>query len=885
MSLDTALAATMAQSQQHGQDGKRSRLQLLRSSFHTSLTSRRSQQGRRSSRAGAAPVFPATPPDAAFATPAGIHSWQELQEPNTATLPASGRAAQLRPLPLPERVAARLAAAPAADPTVSADVTSSALRAMQGLQSDPLPAIRNSPSPRPRYLLTPDDEQQPAAHAGGFIGPPAASRRPISNTEARSAYGGQSPGEIPSPSSSEARPRSGRGGIFAQASLADWGRAVKTPRGTGAIADTRSGPAASPGPAMVVHSPVWSFIGAALPTDRSMPVDDNCTATPKVIRGRYADLERQGGEGEGVATDAQLPKEAGGLDRSISMICREITSSLPDSGLMATVQAEAQDTVPSQASASNGSGKIQADSKAAKEGQPFAALAALPESQQQAKGSAWQGMRARPLGHDTKTTAAAANSNNASVQPATTDSAADGKAKLAPSQVIDIRASAVSILSASVQPTDACPPMSKPELKADEAGSGKAQVAAQAWDAKGKQKLAAAPCEKHLPAGVSSAETLQSKADRPEVKQAASNELVEGTAGQVSEDAPTQSVQEHKKAPPDMWRESVLAAARQGQASNSRSGAFGHSAAGAPNQDAAIDWKPKPATKTSIPSEASAVAEPTSAGTGTVAATAASSVSANKDCSQQGKLADKDAQQGIACKNSHEKAAALEAAEIAGRSSLPQKCAAAVKHMQTTCEALGCMTPGAVSMNGEADDDGSDPSRGSSDDEHAAAAEDSDWVSGTASESDEEVVEEPNQAVPGQQGSGQSMPNPAAAVKASPGRAASAPVCGTAAVNAESPVGGVEDSCGSDSEEDGEEGGLGVENEDADVSKGLLRTVSLELDVEDILSMTAAELDTRKLDGVEDDGGAARHTAIVQEKLTVKVEVSVSILRRMRRHV
>ena len=35
------------------------------------------------------------------------------------------------------------------------------------------------------------------------------------------------------------------------------------------------------------------------------------------------------------------------------MMCREIPSSLPDLGLMATVQAEAQDTVPSQASASN----------------------------------------------------------------------------------------------------------------------------------------------------------------------------------------------------------------------------------------------------------------------------------------------------------------------------------------------------------------------------------------------------------------------------------------------------------------------------------------------------------------------------------------------------
>ena len=137
--------------------------------------------------------------------------------------------------------------------------------------------------------------------------------------------------------------RPGSGG-FARASLADWGRVrgAAAPRGGPPPGEVpRSSPGVSPrsvgGPALVVHSPVWSFDAAGLPTDRSMRPDAPLPDTPQVRFAQHREpvnttplgKGKQGNAASSTLVDA-APDEGPALARSISFVCRQVTSSLPD---------------------------------------------------------------------------------------------------------------------------------------------------------------------------------------------------------------------------------------------------------------------------------------------------------------------------------------------------------------------------------------------------------------------------------------------------------------------------------------------------------------------------------------------------------------------------
>ena len=690
---------------------------------------------------------------------------------------------------------------------------------------------------------------------------------------------------------SPGRPRSSRG--FARASMADWGRAPGSAAKGGPSPGIlpRSSPGVSPGSvggsALVVHSPVWSFDAAGMPTDRSTrpaTARDAAIQSPPRLQpalqqkpaAGVASVQRRdkgkqaiGQREEGRATLADAVRVQGGaLDRSISFVCREVTSSLPD---LCFAAADA----PAQAAAAP------ADAQAAisvpiEAGRQHAAAGAKA-----GKAVTWRSLNA---------IAAAASQQ---LPPAPIDKAQGASA---PSEQLSLSAerrgtdskapavqplkAAAAVAVAAAQPavTAAANAIS---LAATQAAQASALATADATSAKASIQLEAAAvpalsstagaflCTASASsAAVSTREDTGKTADVawPPTEKDAAGAAVAVEGGGRSEAATEQAIA------------AASAAAKPSKPAEAQT-PFLSAAFSAPlPSDLAIHWKPAAA------SGATAFSNPWSAGLGTAAAgwgsqgtpftpapskasidaetfhTAGDEVSDAGETPQSSFAhaagADPEQKEDADKEAGEEEEAESSPADIAGEeeeglegegleggkgASLPEKCKSAMQCIKSTCEAVGSMAAvnaSAPSSSGSAesaddvgddlpDDAGNDSSDGgdSSEDEACAAInEDSQWESGT-SESALESADE-------------------------------------ADVESEAASGSDED----DGESDGES--TSAEYPAGDMSAGLLRTVSTELDVDDIMSMTAADLDTRKIKGLAEGSSCS-----VQATKVVSLEV------------
>ncbi len=696
---------------------------------------------------------------------------------------------------------------------------------------------------------------------------------------------------------SPGRPRSSHG--FARASMADWGRAPGSAAkgGPSPGIHPRSSPGVSPGSvggsALVVHSPVWSFDAAGMPTDRSTrpaTARDAAIQSPPRLQtalqqkpaAGVASVQRPdkgkqavGQREEGRATLADAVRVQGGaLDRSISFVCREVTSSLPD-----LCFAAADAPAPAAAAPADAQAAIAVPIEAGRQDAAAGAKAG--------KAVTWRSLNA---------TAAAASQQ---LPPAPTDKAQGASAALfeqlspgaerrgtdstAPAVQPLKAAAAVAVAAAQPAVTAAA---SAGSLAATQAAQPKALATAEVTSAKASIQLEAAAvpalsstagaflCTASASsAAVNTREVAGKPADvawPPTEKDAgsAAGAAVAVEGGGRSEAAAEQAI-----------AVAASAAAKPSKPAEAQtpflSAAF---SAPLPQSDLAIHWKP------AATSGATAFSNPWSAGLSTAAAgwgsqgtpftpapskasidaetfhTAGDEVSDAGETPQsslahaagadpeQKAVADEEAGEEEEAESSPADIAGEEEEESEGEgleggkgASLPEKCKSAMQCIKSTCEAVGSMAAvnaSAPSSSGSAesaddvgddspDDAGNDSSDdGDSSDNEAcpASGEDSQWESGT-SESALESADE-------------------------------------ADVDSEAVSGSDEDN----GESDGES--TSAENPAGDMSAGLLRTVSTELDVDDIMSMTVADLDTRKIKGLAEGSSCS-----VQATQVVSLEV------------
>lgn len=910
----------------------------------------------------------------------------------------------------PEQVALALAAEPAARPTVSSEILAAATHRYATSTTAETPVLFAHRAGRHRHNL-----QALAAETGlsdvaepekvpsppftrdlrqsrhSFAAPTERERVPSTPfahaaQEPRLVLASptehtQSTGSANAQMKVQAQPGSSGGGSFARASLADWGRvrgAERSRRGASPSEVPRSSPGISPGsvggPALVVHSPVWSFVAAGLPTDRSMRPDAPPPDTPHVRFAQHREPvdttplgEGNPGEKEGNAASAK-PADAAhdqgpALDRSISFVCRQVTSSLPDLCFAAAAPPEpshaaAAATAPSTTEAlpavaasppqfkeDKRSGTAIAQSGEAVNGQASKAVnlleAAASLQPAPAEDSSAQGFSSKLISRAAQ--ARAAKGKAAVAAPMEAATASVGQAASAPAvrpavalarsmaEVGDAAAQAM-VTASPAGPSDIMAACSSAEAKASTAS---AIPTAEAEMGTGRRAEVQLRAEAQI-----STECTAASASAGAVIDEGSRNLPAKQAVAVATAQPAMSPSEAKhecKAKPAKQVVSVAAAAAETSVKLPKAEAGSLSVAFSaplPQTDLAVDWRP--AAKRA----AHAISNPWAVG---IAAAAGCSTGAVSGCGSQGLFStpttmkapgEADAEtfhtagdevleeagdtaespaehltsridkpaipEGCGESTSAHDAAGCDATQGAdeggpkGKSiraillsalwarmhlqsqrsvyvialgvskcdckcagkgkgaSVPEKCRRAMQSIKSTCEAVGSMAAAKVpalcsSGGGVTDDESSDDTGGdSSDDEDTHAAEggeDSQWESGT-SESE-------------------SAADGASQADSSDHTAESADESEKAAGSAT----GAEASSETDDEQSCAESKQHKDNA-GDISAGLLRTISTELDVDDIMSMPVAELDSCKIRGVSEAGGCS-----VESKKVVSLEV------------
>ncbi|CAL8462860.1 g2394 [Coccomyxa elongata] len=742
-----------------------------------------------------------------------------------------------------------------------------------------------------------------------------------------------------------ARPGSSGGGGFARASLADWGRVRGAERSRGGASPgevPRSSPGISPGsvggPALVVHSPVWSFDAAGLPTDRSTRPDAPTPDTPHVRFAQHrepVDTTPLGGgkpgEKEGNAASASLVDAAHDqgptLDRSISFVCRQVTSSLPDLCFAAAAPPE-----PSPAAAA-------ATAPSATEALPVAAASPPQLKEDERSGTAIAQSGEAVSGQASKAVSVLEAAASLQPAPAESSSAQGFSSKLISRAAQAHAAKGKAAMAAPVEAATAsvCQAASAPAVRpaVTEVGDAAAQTTVTASPA-GPSDMEAACSSAEANActagAISTAEAVMGAGSRAEAQLPAEAQIstkcnaASASAGAVinmgshnlpakqavavavaTQPAMSPSEAKHEcSAKPAKQVAPVAAAVAQTSVSFAKAEAGSLSVAFSaplPQTDLAVDWKP--AAKSAAPT----ISNPWAVG---IAAAASFSTGAVSGCGSQGLFStpapmmapgevdaetfhtagdevleeagdtaespaeqlhsrsDKPAtQEGCGESTAAPQAAGSDATQGVDEggpqgkgkgASMPEKCRRAMQSIKSTCEAVGsmaaakvpalCSSGGGVSDDESSDDAGShstaDTGSDSSDDEDTHAAEgdeDSQWESGTSeSESAADGASEAD-----------SLDHTAESADESDNAAGSAT--------------GAEASSETDNEESGAESKQQNDNA-GDMSAGLLRTISTELDVDDIMSMTVAELDTCKIRGVSEAGGCS-----VESKKVVSLEV------------
>jgi hypothetical protein len=709
------------------------------------------------------------------------------------------------------------------------------------------------------------------------------------------------------------RPRSSGG--FARASMADWGRAPGTAVKGGASPGKipRSSPNVSPGsvggPALVVHSPVWSFDAAGMPSDRSTrPAtarDAPTQSPPRMQPARQSECadtsaparqSKKGKQAIGVAAEERptlaeaLHEQGAALDRSISFVCREVTSSLPD--LSFAVAAAPAKPAPAAAMDALPAAAVQL----AADAQPAPALSA-PGAVEAGRNGAAGAKSGKAVTWQTSAAAAefgfaathqppiaatdVAESSAAAVSSKQGTSAADNadvKGKAAAVQTVKTAASEAAPASAATMAVSTVSPLLK------EAAQASAQATTEGKAAGACVPLKAAPAQRaessSSPAGAqtstatASAAAAKMKIDgsaadeaRPAGKDA-SAEAIGAVGGTVASKAEIPG----QPAAQEAVAVAAFAAPSVGNSAEAKAGFLSAAfSAPLPQSEVTIDWKPAAkstasaannpwSTPWSMGSDTAKFGSGAASGWGSRGVPSTPSPSkmsidaetfhtAGDEVSDAGDTAESslvqpagttDAPAGkedptdepaegngqtegegeVKGRDSATVAADEKVAEGGGASeggkgaSLPQKCKSAIQSIKSTCEAVGSMAadisrvPSSCSGGEEIDDESAGDS--SDDEAQAAGNDDSQWESGT-SESAEESADE-----------------------------------STAEADSAS-----EAASGSDEDHEGSDGeSTSAENPGGNLSAGLLRTLSTELDVDDIMSMTAADLDTRKIKGL-----------------------------------
>lgn len=703
------------------------------------------------------------------------------------------------------------------------------------------------------------------------------------------------------------RPRSSGG--FARASMADWGRAPGSAAKGGASPGRipRSSPNVSPGsvrgPALVVHSPVWSFDAAGMPSDRSTrPAtarDAPTQSPPRMQPARQSERAdtsapaRQSEKGKqaiGVAAEERptlaeaLHEQGAALDRSISFVCREVTSSLPD--LSFAVAAAPAKPAPAAAMDALPAAAVQL----AADAQPAPALSAPGAVEAGRKGAA--GAKSGKAVTWQTSVAAADFGFAATHQPpiAATDVAESSAAAVSSKQSTSVaanadvkgKAAAVQTAASEAAPSSAATmAVSTVSPLLNQAAQASAQATTEGKAAGACVRLKAAPAQRaessSSPVGAqTSTATTRAAAAKMKINGSAADEArpagKEASAEAVAAVVGTVASKAEIPGQPAAQEAVAMAAFAAPSVGNSKAGFLSAAfSAPLPQSDLTIDRKPAAkssasatnnpwSTPWSMGSDTAEFGSTAAAGWGSRGVPSTPSPSkmsidaetfhtAGDEVSDAGDTAESslvqpagttDAPAGkedptdepaegngqtegegeVKGRDSATVAADEKVAEGGGASeggkgaSLPQKCKSAIQSIKSTCEAVGSMAadisraPSSCSGGEEIDDE----SAGDSSDDVAQAAgnDDSQWESGT-SESAEESADE-----------------------------------STAEADSDS-----EAASGSDEDHEGSDGeSTSAENPGGNLSAGLLRTLSTELDVDDIMSMTAADLETRKIKGL-----------------------------------
>ncbi|BDA48146.1 hypothetical protein COCOBI_11-4050 [Coccomyxa sp. Obi] len=739
----------------------------------------------------------------------------------------------------------------------------------------------------------------------------------------------QSPGTADAPMKVHARPGSSGSGGFARASLADWGRmrggATRGVPSPGEVPLGSPGVSPSPGsvggPALVVHSPVWTFDAAGLPTDRSMRPDAPPPPdTPQVRFAQHREPvdstplgEGTQAEKEGDAASASLvdaaPDQGPALARSISFVCRQVTSSLPDLCFTAAAppdpsSADTAATVPPATEAlpaaeapapqlkeDNRNGTAIAQSGEAASRQPSKAelLSEATASLQPASAqgsSSMQGFTSKLISRAAQVRAAKGKAAAVAPADAAKASAVQGASAPAVGAAVTTTSSSLTELgqAAATQATVLASPAGSSAAAHMEAACSIAEATAGTASANATakvEKVDGSTAEAQQPAGTqtgaacnaasaSTGAVTNGASDSSAAKEAVAVAVATARAAL----SPSEAKDDCSAKPVAKQVVPVAAAVPQTFESSAKDEAGSLSVAFSaplPQTDLAIDWKPaakSAAQTTSIPWAAGIAAA--SLSTGAVSAcgsqglfstptpmkaagegdaetfhTAGDEVleeasdTAESPTEPITSTTDKSATQEDGGKSTaaHQAAGSESTQGINDEggpqgkgegASMPVKCKRAIQSIKSTCEAVGSMAAAKVpalcsSGGGVTDDESSDDAGGhsaddtggdSSDDEDTSAVEggeDSQWESGT-SESESETAAD-------------------------------------TATGAEASSEEDDEQCGVESEQQ--------KNDAGDMSAGLLRTVSTELDVDDIMSMTVAELDTCKIRGVDEAGGCS----------------------------